>query len=36
LRGQPAQGTWRLRVTDLEGKDTGKLNRWALQIEKDA
>lgn len=29
-------GTWRLRVTDLEGKDTGKLNRWALQIEKDA
>ena len=36
LIGQLAQGTWRLRVTDLEAKDIGKLNRWALQIERDA
>ena len=36
LRGQPVQGAWRLRVADLETKDIGKLNRWALQIERDA
>jgi subtilisin-like proprotein convertase family protein/subtilisin family serine protease len=35
LRGQPVQGAWRLRITDLEAKDIGKLNRWALQIERD-
>ncbi|MEK9141328.1 MAG: proprotein convertase P-domain-containing protein [Nitrospirota bacterium] len=32
LRGQPVQGAWRLRVADLEARDTGKLNRWALKI----
>lgn len=32
LRGQPAQGAWRLRVVDLEAADVGKLNRWALKI----
>lgn len=32
LRGQPVQGSWRLRVADLEARDTGKLNRWALKI----
>lgn len=36
LRGQPVQGAWRLRVADLEAKDIGKLNRWALQIEQDS
>jgi subtilisin-like proprotein convertase family protein len=32
LRGEPVQGTWRLRVADLEKLDVGKLNRWALRI----
>ena len=32
LRGQPVQGAWRLRVADLEARDIGKLNRWALKI----
>ena len=32
LRGQPVQGAWRLRLADLEARDTGKLNRWALKI----
>ncbi|CAN7749572.1 proprotein convertase P-domain-containing protein [Variovorax sp. LjRoot84] len=27
-----AQGTWRLRVADLEAQDEGKLNRWALRL----
>ncbi len=35
LRGQPVQGAWRLRVADLEARDIGKLNRWALQIDRD-
>jgi subtilisin-like proprotein convertase family protein/subtilisin family serine protease len=34
LRGQPAQGAWRLRVADLEARDVGKLNRWGLRIER--
>ncbi len=32
LVGQPAQGTWALRVTDLAGRDVGKLNRWGLKL----
>jgi subtilisin-like proprotein convertase family protein len=32
LRGEAIQGTWRLKVADLEGADVGKLNRWALRI----
>lgn len=36
LRGQPAQGAWRLHVADLEARDVGKLNRWSLKIERDA
>lgn len=36
LRGQPAQGAWRLQVADLEARDIGKLNRWGLRIERDA
>jgi subtilisin-like proprotein convertase family protein len=34
LRGQPVQGAWRLRVTDLEARDTGKLNRWGVKISR--
>jgi subtilisin-like proprotein convertase family protein len=26
------QGNWILRVTDIAGRDTGKLNRWTLEI----
>jgi subtilisin-like proprotein convertase family protein/subtilisin family serine protease len=36
LRGQPAQGAWRLRVADLEARDIGKLNRWGLRIKREA
>jgi len=32
LRGQQFQGTWKLKVADLEAIDVGKLNRWALKI----
>jgi subtilisin-like proprotein convertase family protein len=32
LIGQSAQGTWVLRVIDLAGRDTGKLNRWDLKL----
>jgi subtilisin-like proprotein convertase family protein len=32
LRGQPIQGTWRLRVADLEAQDAGKLNQWGVKI----
>ncbi len=32
LRGKAAQGKWSLRVADVARRDTGKLNRWSLQI----
>ena len=32
IAGQPAQGTWTLGVTDLAGRDVGKLNRWGLEL----
>jgi serine protease AprX len=32
LVGQSAQGTWTLGVTDLAGRDVGKLNRWGLKL----
>jgi subtilisin-like proprotein convertase family protein len=32
LRGQNAQGTWRLMVRDLAPGDTGRLNQWSLEI----
>ena len=32
LKGEPAEGTWRLRVADLVGQDTGTLRRWSLII----
>jgi extracellular elastinolytic metalloproteinase len=32
LAGSPADGNWVLRVTDLEGRDVGKLNKWSLDI----
>lgn len=36
LRGTALQGAWRLRVADVEAKAVGKLNRWALRIERGA
>ena len=32
LVGQPAKGTWTLSVSDLAGRDVGKLNRWGLKL----
>jgi M6 family metalloprotease-like protein len=32
LRGRNAQGQWRLTVQDLAAADTGKLNRWSLEL----
>lgn len=31
--GQNINGDWALRVSDLVGQDTGKLNKWVLEIE---
>ncbi|HEX3141945.1 MAG TPA: M6 family metalloprotease domain-containing protein, partial [Rhizobacter sp.] len=30
LVGQGAEGDWVLKVSDLEGQDTGQLNRWSI------
>ena len=35
LTGKPAAGNWELRVRDLDNQDTGKLDRWNLEIELD-
>ena len=32
LVGQEMKGNWTLRVSDLEGQDVGKLNKWNLEI----
>jgi M6 family metalloprotease-like protein len=32
LEGDPIQGDWTLRVRDLEGLDTGTLDKWSLTI----
>ncbi len=32
LAGQSVKGNWILRVTDLEGRDVGKLNKWSLKL----
>ncbi|HXI23424.1 MAG TPA: M6 family metalloprotease domain-containing protein [Pyrinomonadaceae bacterium] len=32
LRGRGAQGAWQLTVQDLAAADTGRLNRWGLEI----
>lgn len=32
LIGQAVQGNWQLRVKDLAAQDTGKLNRWKLEL----
>jgi subtilisin-like proprotein convertase family protein len=32
LAGQSVKGNWVLRVTDLAGRDVGKLNKWSLKL----
>ena len=32
LVGQSIEGNWVLRVTDLAGRDVGKLNQWSLEL----
>ena len=32
LVGQPMHGNWVLRVTDLAGRDVGKLNKWSVEL----
>jgi M6 family metalloprotease-like protein len=32
LRGEPVAGDWKLRVSDHEAADVGKLNRWTLRL----
>ncbi len=32
LLGQPIEGNWILRVTDMAGQDIGKLNKWGLEV----
>ncbi|MEJ2285946.1 MAG: proprotein convertase P-domain-containing protein [Desulfobacterales bacterium] len=32
LQGKSVLGVWKLHVTDLAGRDTGKLNRWGLKL----
>ena len=36
LAGQPAAGTWRLKVVDREAQDEGKLNAWKVLIKPTA
>jgi M6 family metalloprotease-like protein len=36
LGGQPAAGTWRLKVVDRAAQDVGKLNSWRLLIKPPA
>lgn len=35
LAGEPVGGDWRLRVSDREGADRGKLNSWGVTIQPD-
>jgi subtilisin-like proprotein convertase family protein len=32
LIGESIEGSWLLRVTDLAGRDVGKVNRWSLEL----
>jgi subtilisin-like proprotein convertase family protein len=32
LAGQPAAGTWRLKVVDRAAQDAGKLNAWRVLV----
>ncbi|MEK7409595.1 MAG: M6 family metalloprotease domain-containing protein [Acidobacteriota bacterium] len=32
MAGQPMQGNWTLRVSDLEAADTGTLRKWRIEI----
>ncbi len=32
LAGQEMKGKWTLKVSDMEGQDVGKLNKWNIEI----
>ena len=32
MRGEDAEGNWVLHVADLARQDTGKLNRWSIEV----
>jgi len=32
LKGQPIEGSWLLRVSDLASRDKGKLRKWSLKV----
>ena len=34
LLGQQTQGTWKLKISDVVGQDSGKLNKWSIKIIK--
>lgn len=34
LVGKQAQGTWKLKISDVVGQDVGKLNKWSIRIIK--
>lgn len=36
LSGEQAQGSWTLRVADLEGRDVGTLRHWSLELSLEA
>jgi M6 family metalloprotease-like protein len=33
LHGEAAAGAWTLHVTDTERRDTGRLNRWSIEVD---
>lgn len=33
LIGEPGTGTWTLHVTDSERRDTGRLDRWSIEVD---
>jgi len=35
LKGLETQGIWKLQVSDVSGKDVGKLNKWSIKIVMD-
>ncbi len=35
LRGQQLQGNWKLKISDVVGQDTGKLNSWSVKLIKE-
>jgi subtilisin-like proprotein convertase family protein len=32
LKGQKMQGNWMLKISDVAGRDVGKLNKWSIDL----